>query len=214
MSTPPDISPDPFKSRNFRIDVNETNGSYAATVRALYRDVDKQPDAAWLTAILQYLPVFVDSLSETDWKERMTHLARALAPHYGRVDATAGMNINGKKFLVRFFRTVPLLSDQDVRERAKNPDSLPWSDLMQYTYANRTYYYADQFEADGTINPLFLHIMKSFKACTHHFSEWEIALWWINPNGWLDSACPRDIYREDPDELTHALEQEIVQFDF
>lgn|GEM_PF-3876713 len=213
MSTPPDISPDPFKHGKLHIQASESIGSYAATVRAMYGYVDKQPDAAWLTAILQYLPVFLDSLSGPDRTERLTHLARALAPHYWRVNATAEMNINGKAFLAKFFRTVPLFSEQQVRERATDPDSLPWSDLMQYTYANRTYYFADQFEADGTINPLFLHITKAFKASPHH-SEWSIALWWINPTGWLEGACPHDIYREDPEELKRALEQEIVQYEY
>jgi hypothetical protein len=212
MSATPDISPDPFKHGKLHIQASEAIGSYAATVRAMYGYVDKQPDAAWLTAILQHLPVFLDSLSEPDRKERLIHLARALAPHYWRVDATAEMNINGKEFLARFFRTAPLLSEQEVRERAKDPDSLPWSDLMQFTYANRTYYFADQFEEDGTINPLFLHIAKSFKASPRH-SEWEIALWWINPTGWLSGACPRDCYREDVDAVTQALEQEIVQYE-
>jgi hypothetical protein len=213
VSTPHEISPDPFQNGKLHIQASETIGSDAATVRAMYGYVDRQPDTAWLTAMLQHLPVFLDSLAGTDRTERLTHLARALAPHYWRVDATAEMNINGKEFLARFFRTVPLFSEQEVRERAKEPDSVPWSDLMQLTYANCTYYFADQFEADGTINPLFLHITKSFKASPRH-SEWEIALWWINPTGWLSGACPRDRYREDLDAVTQALEQEIVQYEY
>lgn len=213
MTTTSADQPEPTKDSAIRTCVNKAYGNCPATMVADFFRVEPRPDAPWLTAILQQLPRLLDNLAATDRKERLSNLVRALRPGFWRVEFMADVKINGNAFATYYLRTVPLFTEQEARSRLKDPDSVQWADLMRITHGNHTYYVADQFESNDTINPLFIEIVKSFRASARG-SDWEIAFWWISGTGWLDGDSPRDIYREDPEALMHALEQHLLAYEY
>jgi hypothetical protein len=190
------------------VHIDPAVGNYPAKVRVEIRAIDKSSDAAWLTAMLEALPSLLPALQETDKRERLLHFARAMRPGERQVAFRNEMRINGQDFIHGFLRRIPLLTQDEVSHRRMNVGAIEWSDLMQINYAGTTLYVADQFLSDGTLHPTFAEFMKAFREAK--FSDWDIAIWWVNSSGWLGGPSPCDVYNEDPELLKTAWEQEIA----
>lgn len=108
-----------------------------------------------------------------------------------------------------FLRAVPLLTEQEVRDQMAPVPEDAWATLMKLTYNHQTLYFADQFAPDGTLVPICRQIMSIFKT-DPDMTDWDIAIWWVNPTGWLNDYCPRQVYLEQPDATIDAAKQHVA----
>jgi hypothetical protein len=192
------------------VSTQEQDGDYcAATLSAEFKDVEEGFEADVLTGLVNGLPQLLAFADEAAVMNRWMHLGRAFRIGDWRVTAQNELRMNGCEVVARFLRTVPLLSEHDVRARLKEGESIDLSTLLQVRCAGVTYYYADQFGPEQSVHKECLETMRILKT-SPRMSDWDIALWWITPTGWLDGWSPRDIYKDDPDALYVAAEQAIA----
>jgi hypothetical protein len=180
----------------------------AATLWAEFRIVEEGFETELLTGLLEAVPTLLPSIDESDFLERLKKLGRALQLHDWRVSAQNEMRLNGREEILRFLRTVPLLTEEEVCARNHSEQRIELSELLQITCAGERLYYSDQFGSDGSIHPECIEVRRILKKTDT--TDWEIAIWWISPVGWLDEMCPRDIYKENPAALRDAAEQEVA----
>ncbi len=189
---------------------NTSNGVkdyYPATVRAEFRGVEATFEKALLTNILEALPAL---LTATDIEERLKHLCGALRHEDWRANAKSEMLLNGNLAIEHFFRMVPLITEEEVLQRMSPVGGVDLSPLMKVAYDGVTYYFADQFEEDGSVNSDCLQCWRTLSSGTSS-TEWESALWWMQRTGWLGGLAPRDVFREDPTLVLDAAKQESLQ---
>jgi hypothetical protein len=67
-------------------------------------------------------------------------------------------------------------------------------------FLNRTIYLAFQFDDTGHPLPVIAEVLRSFSG----WPEWEIAGWFVRPNGLLTHAAPVELLRTAPDRVTQA----------
>jgi hypothetical protein len=100
-----------------------------------------------------------------------------------------------------------MLTADEVLAKDTTTDISALESLQRFRHGARDFYPADQFSSDGKMLPVYaemLAILRKGPECT----DWDLALWWINPTGWLSSFAPRDRLLETPDEVRLAAEQE------
>jgi hypothetical protein len=120
---------------------------------------------------------------------------------------------NGQHFITRLLRQVPMLmEDQVVKNLQANNIDINLNHLMRITVADITFYIADQFAEDGSLQPEVAELMNIFRR-QPDFKEWDIAMWWINPTGWLSGDRPRDVYKDNLEGVKFAAEQEILHLE-
>jgi hypothetical protein len=186
---------------------------YAVTVRAEFRGVEDAFEKVLLTKILEALPTLLTAVDSTDMETRLKHFCRALQHEDWRANAKSEMLLNGNEVLERFFRTVPLITEDEVLRRMSPSRHVDLSALMKIAYAGDTYYFADQFEEDGSVNSDCLLCWRTLSSGPSS-TEWENALWWIHRTGWLDGLAPRDVFRENPALMFDAAKQESLRDEF
>ena len=76
------------------------------------------------------------------------------------------------------------------------------------TEREKTYFPGFQF--DDRLQPLEVvgRVLAIF--ATHPLTEWEVALWFTTPNGWLDDRRPVDLLHDDPDAVVASAEHEVA----
>jgi hypothetical protein len=67
-------------------------------------------------------------------------------------------------------------------------------------YLHRTIYLAFQFDRDGHPLPVIAEVLRSISG----WPEWEIAGWFVRPNGLLGHSAPVELLRIAPDRVTTA----------
>jgi len=189
---------------------NLTSDPFPATLDGEYHKVDTRVEAPWLQAMVPHLRTLLPALARTDRVERLEQLAQLTCPTDWWVQQEIEISTNGHVLTVEILRSVPLLTEQEVRVQMASIPNEAWSQLMQLSYQGQTFYLAEQFDIDGALLPVCQQIMRIFKA-NPGMSDWEIAIWWINPTGWLSDACPQQVYLEEPEAVINAAEQEVAK---
>lgn len=69
------------------------------------------------------------------------------------------------------------------------------------------YFPAFQFDESGQPLPTISSLISLFRQS--EWNEWETALWFSAPNGWLDGATPVSLLERDPDSVVNAARQEL-----
>jgi hypothetical protein len=70
---------------------------------------------------------------------------------------------------------------------------------------------AFQFGPEGEPLPVIAHVLSTLGK---ESKGWELALWFISSNGWLDGRRPVDFLRSEPEEVVEAAEREAEGFFF
>lgn len=66
-----------------------------------------------------------------------------------------------------------------------------------------------QFDLQGKPLPIIAELLSIFGLC-EAFTDWDKALWFVAPNGWLDGPRPIDLMLSDPNLVKDAAKQEIL----
>jgi hypothetical protein len=185
----------------------------AADVRAEFRGVADSFEKDVLTKIVEALPTLLPVLDEPDAVERIKHFCRALQMENWQPNAHSEMLLNGRMEIERFFKEVPLLTEDEARQRLPSTATFSLPELMQLTYNGHTFYFADQFASDGSIHPECIECWRILRSTSLNH-EWDAAMWWIYSNGWLyGRPSPRDVYKESAEALIHAAEQDVAKYE-
>lgn len=189
-----------------------SNLPFPATLSGQFRHVEGTVEAPWLECILTHLPTLLPALAEAAPRERLKQLVELTCPVDWRAQNSVRFSIEGHTLAQELFRTIPLLTEQEVRDQTAPLAPEQWPQLMQLTYHGQTFYLADQFDEQGHVIPFCLALVTVLKR-DPQMTDWDIAVWWINPTGWLSGASPRQRYQEDPEAVWHAAEQEALRDD-
>jgi hypothetical protein len=184
---------------------------YPATVRVAFHGVEESFEKTLLTKILEVLPLLLTTVDDSELVDRLKHLCRAFQLEDWHVNRDAEFLLNGRTIIERFFKTVPLLNEHDVRKRMASNPTFNLSDLLQITYGGHTHYFADQFDSHDSIHAECIECWNALKADPRS-SEWERAWWWISSTGWLESGrAPRDVFKEDREGVLDAARREALE---
>ncbi|MES1146887.1 MAG: hypothetical protein ABUL52_00685 [Solimonas sp.] len=181
--------------------------SFAATY-SVHLDANSKFEAPWIEPLLQSVADHLAAFSGSDWRARLVQLAKIHRPQEPisfYVDGPA----NAEEIVVEFLRRVPVLTEDQVVERLKNHlTEINLKNLMQVSLADTTFYIADQFADNGSVHPECVQIMTLFRQDSS-FLDWEIAMWWINPTGWLGGERPCNLFKENFNAVKYAAEREL-----
>jgi hypothetical protein len=107
-----------------------------------------------------------------------------------------------------------LLSSVDIASRAgsraKNKAALAnrWKQegkIFSIHHQGLVFFPAFQFDDDGQPLPV---IARSLAMLGRQSTGWELALWFLAANGWLDGKRPVDLLRSEPEAVSRAAERE------
>ena len=79
--------------------------------------------------------------------------------------------------------------------------------LFTVTHEGKKLYPGFQFGADGQPKPAMARVLEVMKPWAGH--GWQIAVWFITPNGWLDRQRPVDLLDTDPEVIVAAARRDI-----
>lgn len=109
-----------------------------------------------------------------------------------------------------FLRQFEVLEAEEVHalygSRAKNKAALAarWraeGQIIAVEHEGRLFYPAFQFDAQGRPRSVIADVLA---ALGDQVGPWQVALWLVSPNGWLDGATPLDLLDEDPNRVIDA----------
>jgi hypothetical protein len=187
-------------------------GAFAASVSA-HLEVNKEYQSPWVKPCLENIANNLTALEGNDWRDRVSKLIRSMIPHDELVLAQSEIPANGQQLVTEFFTRVPLLTEEQVSEGLANKNiTVELDTLMQVTFQNEKFYFADQFSQDGSIYPFCLELMSEFKK-NPRLREWDIAQWWINPSDWLSGDRPRDVFLEKSEAVRAAARWSLISDD-
>jgi len=97
-----------------------------------------------------------------------------------------------------------------VGSEAKNKSALAhrWRKerrVLAVTYRGAVWYPGFQFHNDQVL-PAVADVLAVFEG----IGDWEAALWFTAPNGWLDDRRPVDLLRDDPARVVEAARHEVT----
>lgn len=78
--------------------------------------------------------------------------------------------------------------------------------VFSVTYGGTAYFPSFQLDEAGRPLPVIAELLALWK--DRDYSEWEIALWFLAPNGWLDGARPADLLSTGPERVLDAARRE------
>ena len=78
--------------------------------------------------------------------------------------------------------------------------------IFAVKHAGRTLYPAYQFQEDGHPYPVIEEVLSVFGK---DLQGWQIALWMISPNGWLDGLPPVEYLAKQPEAVVKAAKHEV-----
>ena len=125
----------------------------------------------------------------------------------------ARRNVQARK---AFLRDYEVLEAEQVHalygSRAKNKSALAarWraeGKIFAVEHESSLLYPAFQFDSQGRPRPVVADILSILAA---KLSGWQLALWFVSSNGWLDGASPLDLLDDDPERVLDAA-KDIVE---
>jgi hypothetical protein len=154
---------------------------------------------------------------------RLTELTQLITPAFDPPSVPALLqarrNTQARKELLDEFGALTAAQLAEGRQASKaNPSALAsrWRKegrvfgvtFRDKTEREKTYFPGFQF--DDHLRPLEAvgRVLEIF--APHPMTEWEIALWFTTPNGWLDDNRPVDLLRDDPDGVVASAEHEVA----
>jgi hypothetical protein len=120
-----------------------------------------------------------------------------------------------------FMEREPVLDGADVPRPAGRNLSSPASRwrkagrIFSVSYRGQDYFPSFQFADDGQPLSLILPLLVTLRK--GGMTDWDIAIWFTTPNGWLSGQVPkallRDPHRESAARMEHAAGQEVASDD-
>ena len=115
---------------------------------------------------------------------------------------------------LQFLQDYSALSSSEVHDqfgsRADNKSALAtrWrraGKVFAVDYKGELLYPSFQFDASGRPRPIIAEIITTLGVADN---GWQTALWFVTPNGWLNSQKPIDMLDTDPEAVTDAAAEE------
>lgn len=170
-------------------------------------------------AVLQNLPQFHHEL-------RQRSIGSAIGffedkPEIYNHDSLAFHILQNARMRHEFMREVGALTSQDVAElsqsQAKNRAAHAHrakteNKLFAVEYQGDQRYPAFQFDAQtGKPKPIIKQMLELLNS---QWSGWQLALWFVTPNGYLDDQTPMDRLDASPEAVMEALRKEAGEVEF
>ena len=117
-----------------------------------------------------------------------------------------------------FFRRVPVLTVEELR---KTPAAIAeggevgirrWrkeKTIFAVRHRGKDLYPVFQFASDGRPLKIIATLLETFSREPGR-TDWDSALWFAAPNGWLNGSPPIEMLSEDPDLVIDAATQEVL----
>lgn len=154
---------------------------------------------------------------------RLTELTQTISPSFDPPSVPALLqarrNTQARRELLDEFGALTAAQLAEARQASRaNPSALAsrWRKegrvfgvtFRDKTEREKTYFPAFQF--DDQLQPLGVvgRVLEIF--APHPMTEWEIALWFTTPNGWLEDKRPVDLLQDDPDSVVASAEHEVA----
>lgn len=179
-----------------------------------------EPSEAWGAPAAAVHPVFV-ALGNRPWPAADgpgLPLVEALVPTSFVPNATAVLqarrNATAREDLLRDFGA---LSSAEVAElagsKASNKAALAnrWKQegrIFSVPFRSSVLFPAFQFDPEGQPRPVIAEVIASLKPTG---SDWELALWFTAPTGWLAGRRPVDLLDDDPAAVAEAARREAAE---
>jgi hypothetical protein len=77
--------------------------------------------------------------------------------------------------------------------------------ILGVEWSGRSVFPAFQFAADGQPRPVIATVLERLRAAG--LDDWQAALWFSSPTGWLDDRRPVDVLAHDPEAVASAAAQ-------
>jgi hypothetical protein len=154
---------------------------------------------------------------------RLTELTQLISPTFDPPSVPALLqarrNTQARKELLDEFGALTAAQLAEARHASKaNPSALAsrWRKegrVFGVTFRDKTEHektYFPGFQFDDQLKPLEVvgRVLEIF--APHAMTEWEIALWFTTPNGWLEDNRPVDLLQDDPDSVVASAEHEVA----
>jgi hypothetical protein len=131
------------------------------------------------------------------------------------------MRADTRELTELMFRNVPMLTaDEAATRMTAYPGTARDGDWVRYlasrnvvfcvSHQQQDFYPGYQFAATGP-KPVIAQLLAIF---TSPYSRWDIAFWFIGPNGWLGGQSPLEVLDECPDLVLHAAEQFVLSDEY
>jgi hypothetical protein len=139
-------------------------------------------------------------------------------PRLGRAGEALRLQ-NGFMERERVFAAAGVTKHAGVSRRHPSRTTSRWrkaGKIFSVSYRGKDYFPSFQFADDGQPLPLIGPLLAALRTAGG-MTDWDIALWFTTPNGWLSGQAPKtlllDPNRESAARLKHAAEQEIASDD-
>lgn len=136
-----------------------------------------------------------------------------LSPNPTADEVRAALAADSARAHLAFLQAVPCLDGDDVVRGTGMPTGA-WSpayaalaswkrqrQLLSVQHNGQELYPAFQFRTDGRPHPSIARILAVLPA---HRTPWQVAFWFVSPNGWLDGDAPAERLDDTPEVLAAA----------
>lgn len=183
----------------------------------LFFDTPAQRDEA--IAVLQHLPQLHHEHRQRSVDSSISFFEDK--PEIYNHDSLAFHILQNARMRHEFMREVGALTSQEVAElsqsQAKNRAAHAHrakteNKLFAVEYQGDQRYPAFQFDAQtGKPKPIIKRILETLNG---QWSGWQLALWFVTPNGYLDDQTPMDRLDASPEAVMEALRKEAGEVEF
>jgi hypothetical protein len=165
--------------------------------------------ASFEPEVLHFAGILLDRLAEREG--RMEEMIDAMLPASSVPSAAAALqarrNAQAREALLGEFGALTSAEVAAlVGSRAKNKAALAnrWKvegRIFSVAHKGQTYFPAFQFDAEGKPRPAIAAVAS---VLAPRVGEWELALWFTVPNGWLGGRRPVDLLESEPEAVAEA----------
>jgi hypothetical protein len=174
-----------------------------------------------LEALLPTLGERMLDLAAQQRKAEIEQLVAALAPKLKRLgEGETRQAFLNAKFRATFLEQYPVLSSAQLADltgstaRNRAATANRWKAegrIFSVTHEGADLFPAFQFNAHGAPRPLIKTLLSIFAG---HRKGWEVAAWFVHPNGWLPKAAkPIDLLDSPPDPVIEAAKRDVEPFE-
>jgi hypothetical protein len=79
--------------------------------------------------------------------------------------------------------------------------------IFAVSYGGASWYLPFQFDLEGRPLPVIAEVLRALEG----WDDWDVAVWFVRPNGWLDRQCPVDFLGNHPDWVVAAALADAVR---